>query len=249
MKLQRNLCKRLTHYEYQEPETNIPIQREDVNKHSQKLTTALDKQGEALHTEIDTIIQEMKSELYDMDAQHIAAIAQQEVAIDHTITEITQTILDLNRLLDTSDVCLVSEYTSRTEEFRSLPAQFYVTLPTFTPQEINREQIHQQIGSLSKLTITFHFSIIYQTINPHRVHVFRMNKRITHCVVSEWQWVLDLWPIWQNIVIFYNLQWEIPKSIPTKLGIYKCGKILLNDYMDKSICLVSGTQIQTLIID
>nr|XP_022296831.1 uncharacterized protein LOC111106446 [Crassostrea virginica] len=74
-----------------------------------------------------------------MDAQHIAAIDQQEVAINHTITEITQAILDLKRLLDTSDFCLVSEYTSRTEEFRNLPAQFHVTLPTFTPQEINRD--------------------------------------------------------------------------------------------------------------
>ena len=41
---------------YQEAATNIPVQRADVNKRSQKLTTALDKQGEALHTEIDTII-------------------------------------------------------------------------------------------------------------------------------------------------------------------------------------------------
>ena len=147
---------------YQEAATNIPVQRANVNKRSQKLTTALDKQGKALHTAIDTIIQGMKSEIEDMDAHHIAAIDRQEVAINHTIPEITQVILDLKRLLkrlqdklDTSDVCLVSEYTSRTEEFRSLPAQFQVTLPTFTPQKINREQIHQQIGSWSEPAITF----------------------------------------------------------------------------------------------
>ena len=94
----------------------------------------------------------MKSDIDDMDAQHIAAIDQQEDAINHSITEITQIILDLKRLLerlqdelDTCVVCLVSEYTSRNEEFRSFPAEFQVTLPTFTPQEINREQIHQQI--------------------------------------------------------------------------------------------------------
>ena len=45
---------------YHEASTNIPVQRADVNKRSQKLTTVLDKQGEALHTEIDTIIQGMK---------------------------------------------------------------------------------------------------------------------------------------------------------------------------------------------
>ena len=87
-----------------------------------------------------------------MDAEHIAAIDRQEDAINHTITEITQVIQDLKRLLDTSDVCLITEFTFRTEEFTSLPAQLQVTsLPTFNPQEINREQIHQQIGSLSKL--------------------------------------------------------------------------------------------------
>ena len=58
--------------QYQEAATNIPVQRADVNKRSQKLTTALDKQREVLHTEIDTIIQGMKSEIDDMDAQYIS---------------------------------------------------------------------------------------------------------------------------------------------------------------------------------
>ena len=62
----------IIYHKYQEAATNIPDQRADVNKRSQKLTTALDKQGEALHTEIDTIIQGMKSD--DMDAWHKSAI-------------------------------------------------------------------------------------------------------------------------------------------------------------------------------
>nr|XP_022296893.1 uncharacterized protein LOC111106482 [Crassostrea virginica] len=70
---------------------------------------SLDKQGEALHTEIDTIIKGMKSEIDDMDAQHIAAIDQQEDAINRTIPKITQAILDLKRLLDTSDIGSLSK--------------------------------------------------------------------------------------------------------------------------------------------
>nr|XP_022307855.1 uncharacterized protein LOC111113855 [Crassostrea virginica] len=86
---------------YQEAATNIQVQKSEVNERSEKLKTALDKQGEALHTEIDTIIQEMKSDIDDMDAKHIAAIDQQEDAINNTIPEIKQFILDLKRLLDT----------------------------------------------------------------------------------------------------------------------------------------------------
>ena len=127
----------------------MPIQRANVRKHFKKIKTALDKQGEVLHTEIDPIIQGMKLDIDNMDAQHIAAIDQQEDAINHTLPEIKNVILGIQNLLDSNDVCLVFEYTSRNEGFRSLPAQFQVTLPTFSPQEINREQIHQQIGSWS----------------------------------------------------------------------------------------------------
>ncbi|XP_022324070.2 uncharacterized protein LOC111124986 [Crassostrea virginica] len=232
---------------YQETATNIPVQRADVNKRSQKLTTALDKQGEALHTEIDTIIQGMKSEIDVMDAQHIAAIDQQEVAINRTLPEITQTILDLKRLLDTSDVCLVSEYTSRTEEFRSLPAQFQVTLPTFTPQEITREQIHQQIGSLSELAITFLLDeprILTDIQTEYRL------LRSVSCLSDSEFWTRG----GDNILRLYNLQGELLRSVQTKSGnrpwdiaVTRRGDLVYTDWKDRSINLVSGTQIQTLI--
>ncbi|XP_078331345.1 uncharacterized protein LOC144625130 [Crassostrea virginica] len=241
---------------YQEAATNIPVQRADVNKRSQKLTTALDKQGEALHTEIDTIIQGMKSDIDDMDAQHIAAIDRQEVAINHTITEITQAILNLKRLLerlqdklDTSDVCLVSEYTSRTEEFRDFPAWFQATLPTFTPQEINREQIHQQIGSLSELAITF-------LLDEPRILTdiqteYKEGLHSVSCLSDS-----ELWTCGDNdnILRLYNLQGELLRSVQTKsenwpldIAVTRSGDLVYTDYVDRSINLVSGTQIQTLI--
>ncbi|XP_078330993.1 uncharacterized protein LOC111112792 [Crassostrea virginica] len=235
------------HPKYQEAATNIPVQRIDVNKRSQKLRTALDKQGEALHTEIDTIIQGMKSEIDVMDAQHIAALDQQEDAISHTITEITQAILDLRRLLDTSDICLVSKYTSRTKEFRNLPAQFQVTLPTFAPNEINREQIHQQIGFLSKLAIKFLFD----------------EPRILSDIQTKYQYLgsvsclsdSELWTcINDNILRLYNLQGKLLRSVQTKSGnapwdiaVTQSGDLVYADYRNRSINLVRGTQIQTLI--
>ncbi|XP_078331154.1 uncharacterized protein LOC144624981 [Crassostrea virginica] len=233
---------------YQEAATNIPVQRADVNKHSQKLTTALDKQGEALYTEIDTIIQGMKSEINDMDAQHIAAIDQQEVTLNQTIPEITQTILDLKRLLDTSDVCLVSEYTSRTKEFRNLPAQFQVTLPTFIPQVINREQIHQQIGSLSKQAIRFllDVALILTDIKTNYRDLLSVS-----CLSDNELWTCDHR---ENILRLYNLQEELLRDVQTKSGnapqdiaVTRSGDLVYTDYWDRSINLLSGTQIQTLI--
>nr|XP_022316857.1 uncharacterized protein LOC111120436 [Crassostrea virginica] len=237
---------------YQEAATNIPVQRVDVNKHSQKLITALDKQGEALHTEIDTIIQGMKSEIDDMDAQLIAAIDRQEDAINHTIPEITWAILDLKRLLDTKDVCLISEYTSRTEEFRILPAQFQVTLPTFSPQEINREQIHQQIGSLSELAITYPVRLLLD--EPRILTDIQTGYRGMYgvsCLSDS-----ELWTFgdYDNTMRLYNLQGELLRLVQTKSGdcprdiaVTKSGGLVYTDPGDSSINLVSGTKIQTLI--
>ena len=236
---------------YQEAVTNIPIQRADVNKHFQKLKTALDKQGEALHTEIDTIKQGIKSEVDEMEAQHIAAIDGQEYAINHTITEITQAILDLKRLLDTSDVSLVSEYTSRTEEFGIMPAQFQVTFPTFTPQEINREKIYQQIGSLSKLAINYSLLDEPRTLTEIQTEYLYKGFRSVLCLSDSELWTSGLM---DNTLRLYNLRGKLLKSVQTKSGnfpwdiaVTQSGDLVYADINDRSINLVSGTQIQTVI--
>lgn len=71
-----------------------------------------------------------------------------------TIAEITQVIQDIQYLLESDDVKLVFDYASKNEEFRNLPSKFIETLPTFTPQEINKK-VHEQISSLLDQDITF----------------------------------------------------------------------------------------------
>nr|XP_022301632.1 uncharacterized protein LOC111109702 [Crassostrea virginica] len=229
---------------YQEAAKNIPIQRGHVKKRSQKLKTALDKQRKALHTEIHTIVQVMKSEIDDMDAQHIAAIDQQEDKINHNIAEITQDILDLKRLLGTNDVCLVSKYNSRTEELRILPAQFQVTLPNFTPQEINREQIHQQIGFLSKQAITYPLLDKPRILTDIQIEFGRL--RSVSCLSDN-----EFWTCGNNdkILRLYNLQGELMRYVQTKSGnvphdvaVTRSGGLVYTDPGDRSINLMRVTQ-------
>ena len=132
---------------YQEAAANIPVQRADIRKHSEQLIAALNKQKQALHSEIDTIVQRMMTEIDEMNKQHTAAIEKQEHAINKTMNEIKQVILDLKSLLETSDVGLLSKYKCNIEEFRKLPPKLKIFLPNFLPQKINREQLLTQFGS------------------------------------------------------------------------------------------------------
>ena len=95
----------------------------------------------------------MMTEIDEMDKQHTAAIEKQEHAINKTMNEIKQVILDLKSLLETSDVGLLSKYKCNIEEFRKLPPKLKIFLPNFLLQRINREQLLTQFGSLSPLLI------------------------------------------------------------------------------------------------
>ncbi|XP_078341480.1 uncharacterized protein LOC144627701 [Crassostrea virginica] len=258
---------------YKEAATNIPVLKTDARKHHKKLTTALKKQGEAMHKEIDNVIQKLQSEIDAMDSLHKAAIDKQEKAINCTITEIEKIIAEIKALLNSDDFYFVSDYNSRNAEFRKLPAQFQVTLPTFTPREINREHINQQLGSLSKLAITTkehhehgsptktsgaEFSPIARSLIDEPLiltdinTVYEDNNRLcgVSCLSDNEYWTRG----WDNTLRLYNLQGNLLKSVETisengarDIAVTQNQDLVYTDSKDRSINIVKDTQIQSLI--
>lgn len=135
--------------EYQKISCDISAQSTAVLKNSKRLLTALDKQGEIWHEEIETIIQKLKSYLGEFDSKHLALLKRQQDKITDTVSEITEYIINLKDSLISNDISTVSTYKSRNEEFKRLPPRLTISLPRFSSYEINREQMYQQFGSLS----------------------------------------------------------------------------------------------------
>ena len=106
---------------YQEAASKIPQQRANRRKNSQKLKTTIQNHGDMLHQEIDNIIQEMQSKIDDDDAQYLALSDKREKEIKRNISQISEIILNLERLLESGNVNIVSKYKSRNQEFRMLP--------------------------------------------------------------------------------------------------------------------------------
>ena len=187
-----------------------------------------------------------------MDRQHLAAITKKEHAINKTFHKIKQNILDLQKLLDSDDVCLVSEYTSRKEEFRSQPSQFQVTLPIFSPQDIKRKQLYHQLHIAYPL-VDKPLSDKPKILTDIQAQFRELGRDFFYnvsCLSDEEIWTSGC----NKIMKLYNLKGELLKSVQTKSGnppadiaVTQDGDLVYADYKNSSINLVRGTQIHTLI--
>ena len=252
---------------YEEAASNI--QKADQRKNSTKLRAEIKRHGEVLHKEIDIIIQSKLAEIDVMESKHQAVLDKEEKAINKTIIEMKQVIQDLKGILETSDVNLVSKYQSRIEQFRILPPKLRISLPTFKPIKINKEQIMNLFGSLAPLSIEteeqgYSGSVPFpgaESSFPDRpwldaprliteLHTEYNFLYSVSCLSDDEIWTRGI----DKILKLYNLNGELRKSVQTKSGNYpqdlavtQSGGLVYTDYNDRSINLVSGTQIQTLI--
>ncbi|XP_065928098.1 E3 ubiquitin-protein ligase TRIM71 [Magallana gigas] len=255
---------------YQEIASNILVQKVDLNKNAKKLTTALDKHGEDLHREIDIAIKKLKSDLDEMESKHLVDLDKQENEIKSSISEITQSIAELKKLLNSNDVSLVSAFNSRNAEFRRLPLKPTVPLPRFTPQKINKEQIYQQIGSLSALSINtqghgYTMDIPGAESSPPDRPLIDVPRIITD-INTEYGQSNELFgvsclsddEVWtrgqDNLIRLYNLHSKLVKSIKTKSGkkpgdiaVTQSGELVYTDPYDRTVNIVKNSQIQTVI--
>nr|XP_034310785.1 tripartite motif-containing protein 3-like [Crassostrea gigas] len=255
---------------YEEIASIIPVRKADLNENSKKLKKAIEKHEEDLRREIDTMIKKLKSDLDEMDSKYLTVLNKQENEITRTIFEIKQSIADLKKLLNSNDVSLISAYKSRNDEFRRLPPKLTATLPKFTPEKINKEQLHEQFGSLSALSIKTEEhgytmdSPDAETSAPDRplINVPQVITEINtefgrnnplRCVSC--QSVEDVWTCGgDNIMRLYNLQGELVKSVQTKYGnrpediaVTRSGDLVYTDKDDRTVNIVKNTQIQTVI--
>lgn len=133
------------HPKYEEIASNISKQIADLTKNSKTLTTAIKQQGEVWQREIDAIITHLKTDVGGNESKHLVILNKQEDGIIRTISEITQTIAGLMKLLDFKD-----DSKSRNAELRTLPPDPKLSVSNLKPQEIDKDQLIDQSGSQSE---------------------------------------------------------------------------------------------------
>ncbi|XP_062601310.1 uncharacterized protein LOC134263028 [Saccostrea cucullata] len=250
---------------YEEIASGIKTKKDNLETHYRKLTRDVTEQGEDWHREIDTIVNKRKSDIDEMESKHLAALNKQEKEIKHISAEVKQNIVDLKEILQSNDISLAFLYRSRNAEFRSLPPDVNVSLPSFSPQQINTEHLHQMFGSLSALSITteehgYTMKTPEAVSSPQVKPLFDEPELITTiytgyrlygvtCLSDEKICTRGQ----DKIMKLFNLQGKLLKSIQTKSGNYprdiamtRSGDLVYTDPETRTVNIVKK-QIQEVI--
>lgn len=185
------------------------------------------------------------------------------------ISDITKVIADLKKILDSNDVSLVSAYKPKNAEFKKLPPTGSISFPSFTPHQINKEQIYHQFSTLTASSIKIEEKYTkksqdadYSPLDTQLIDVPRIiteidtnngdsnRLRCIPCVSDNEVWTCGL----DSIMRLFNLQGKLVKSIqsksgrtPSNLEVTRNNNLVYTDYDDKTVNIVQNTQIQTVI--
>ncbi|XP_062585364.1 uncharacterized protein LOC134247035 [Saccostrea cucullata] len=179
-----------------------------------------------------------------MKTQHLAALNKQENEIKQIAAEVNQYILDLKEILDCNEASLTFAYKSRNAEFRHLPPDLDVSLPGFSPRQINTEVLRKLLGFLSPLSITIE-DCMY-TFKPlldepeliATIDTGYANLNSVACLSDE-----NIWTCGDDKIIkLYNFQGKLLKSIKTKsrrwpadLTVTNCGDLVYTDSETRTV--------------
>lgn len=252
---------------YEEIVSNTLFQKAVLKDNSFQVITEIDKYGDEMHREVDNIVTKLKSDLHDIESRNLDFLNRLEYKITLTISEITHSIEELKDLLNSYDIGLISAYKSRNAEFRRMPSKPTISLPRFSPQEMNKEQIRQQFGSLS--VESFDTKDDNYTIDcPNAATSPKFRSLIDEPrIVTEFKTKFDnslcsvscrsdelIWTCGHNesTMRLYSLQGK-PKNVintgkqPGDIAVTRSWDLVYTDRNDRTVNIVKNTNIQTLI--
>ncbi|XP_048772098.2 pyrin-like [Ostrea edulis] len=251
---------------YEEMASEVKTEKVELETKYGELTTAADQQGELLQREITAIVNRRKSDIQEMKNIQLSILNKNTDEITQKMSELKQIISDLKSTLKSNDVSLTSSYKSRNSEFRTLPPRVQVTVPSFSPQKINKVQLNEMFGPLSPLSInTEHGDTMKsaEAVSSPPVKPLLDDPCLTAAIDTGYDRLYSVsclsedqvWTRGNNeIMKLLNLQSKLLTSIQTESGnepwdiaVTRDGDLVYTDPSIKTVNLVKHKQIQTVI--
>lgn len=237
---------------FQEIASSISLQKAALVENTQKLSEEISKRGEDWHREVENIIMKLKSDVDQIESEQLTRLNKENDKIKRTIFELAQSILDLRKLLNSNDVCLISEYKSENDQFKQFPPKLKVSLQKLCFQRIHTNELLQQFGFLSHVTTD---NYILGSSRQKSYYADRPTMDVPQiltaidtgypslssvaCLNDEAVWTHGK----SKIMKLYNLQGKLLKSTQTKssvnvssgIAVTKSGYLFYTDDVNRTV--------------
>nr|XP_034319011.1 uncharacterized protein LOC105345456 isoform X2 [Crassostrea gigas] len=147
---------------YEEIALDLEKQLANLDGGYEKLTTTMSKQGEQWHREINIVINKMKSEIGEIKVKHRDILKKHLDEIKQIQSLIKQTFLALRKIEKSTEISPTIEYRSKMIEFRKLPPKVQVSLPTFIPKPVDRDNLYSLFGLITPLSTATEENVLSQ---------------------------------------------------------------------------------------
>ncbi|XP_052677734.1 uncharacterized protein LOC128158814 isoform X2 [Crassostrea angulata] len=145
---------------YEEIAFELENQLANLDEGYEKLTTEITKQGEEWHTEIDIVINKMKTEINEIKLEHESILKKHLNEIKQMQSLIKETLIVLGELEKSTEISTAIEYISKIKTFSKLPPRVNVMLPTFIPKPIDQEHLFNFFGQIIPLCNTIQENVL-----------------------------------------------------------------------------------------
>nr|XP_034305172.1 uncharacterized protein LOC117680476 isoform X3 [Crassostrea gigas]XP_034305173.1 uncharacterized protein LOC117680476 isoform X3 [Crassostrea gigas] len=212
---------------YEKIVLDLENQLANLDRGYTKLTTAMSRQGEQWHREIDIVINKMKTEISEIKEKHRDILQKHLDEIKQIQSLIKQTLLAIKEIKNSTELAPTIKYSSKIREFSKLPPKVKVTLPTFIPKPIDREILYSLFGQIAPLSTATEENVL--SLNqpatsirelldePELVATIQTGYEKLRCVI----YINDdkIWTSgWTNEIKCFNAYGSLQQKIVTKLG-------------------------------
>lgn len=255
---------------YQDIVDDCTGQTNELCTYTKKLTKDLVKLEDIWHRDIQTLFKKLKSDVNKIQKKHCTVLDKGKFETTSKVLEIKEAIGNLQVLLNSNDVGLVSGYKSKISEFRKLPPKFKISFPPFTFPNIDFKEIYKRFDLLSTCCITTEehgCSVKKPEVGSTPLDQFLTDPIVIHSITTEYRGFLkelrnvvcckdsEIWTSGNdNIIRLYNLEGKLLNSIKTKLGntprdlaVTQNDDLVYTDSKKKTVNTVNDGQIHEVI--
>ncbi|XP_065938069.1 tripartite motif-containing protein 3 [Magallana gigas] len=248
---------------YEEIARDLENQLANLDGGYEKVTSAMSKQGEQWHREIDIIINKMKTEISEIKVKHRDILQKHLNEIKQIQSLIKETLQTIRKIEKSTEVSSTIEYSSKIREFSKFPPKVQVSLPTFIPKPIDREKLYSLFGQITPLSTATEENVL--SLNQPKTSVRELldepelvttiqtgheRPRSVACLNDGNIWTSGM----TNDIKCFNIKGSLVRTFkikseenPNDIAVDSDGELLYCDGTDGTVNIVKNGQTEELI--